>query len=83
LWQKNRILIEFFFTERDEKGYINSYPGERGGAVSRSGPLGKITYEIELPAEGMENFMMEPFIVTHVGKEGEVESRSHNGPERG
>ena len=73
--------IGFFFIEREEKGYILSHPGERREVVSRSGPHGKIAYEIELLTEGMENFFMEPFIVTQVGKEGEVESRTHNGQE--
>ena len=73
--------IGFFFTEREEKSYIITHPGERREVVSTSGHRGKIAYEIELLAEGMENFFMEPFIVTHVGKEGEVESRTHNGQE--
>ena len=73
--------IGFFFRERGKKDYILSHPGARRKVVSKSGPHGEIAYEIELLAEGMENFFMEPFIVTHVGKEGEVEARTHNGQE--
>jgi transcriptional regulator with XRE-family HTH domain len=73
--------IGFFFAEREEKGYILSHVGERREVVSRSGPHGKIAYVIELLTEGMENFFMEPFIVTLVGEEGAVESRTHNGQE--
>lgn len=73
--------IGYFFREREKTDYILSHPGERRKVVSKSGPHGEIAYEIELLAEGMENFFMEPFIVTQVGKEGEVEARTHNGQE--
>lgn len=73
--------IGFFFQENEKKDYILSHPGERRKVVSRSGPNREIAYEIELLAEGMENFFMEPFIVTHVGKDGQVEPRTHNGQE--
>jgi hypothetical protein len=50
--------------------------------VSRSGTFGRNIYEIKLLAESIKNIMMMSVIVTHVDKEGEVESRRHNGPER-
>ena len=73
--------IGFFFQEAEEKGFIITRPGERRVVASRSEPNEKIAYEIELLTEGMEDLFMEPFIVTHVGSEGEVELRTHNGQE--
>lgn len=73
--------IGFFFQEREEKSYIITHPGERRQLLATSGRHGKIAYEIELLTEGMKNFFMEPFIVTHVGKEEEVDLRTHYGQE--
>ena len=73
--------IGYFFQDEEEKGYIVTSPGDRRMVVSESGPPGKIAYELELLAEGMMNPFMEPAIVTHVGKEGEVQPRIHDGQE--
>ena len=70
-----------FFLDEEEQGYTISCPGERRVVVSRSAPHGKIAYELELLAEGMKDPFMEPAIVSHVGKEREVEARTHNGQE--
>ncbi|HBF43768.1 MAG TPA: hypothetical protein DDW42_09125 [Desulfobacteraceae bacterium] len=73
--------IGYFFKDNGEKGYIVTNPGERRVVVSKSGPHGKIAYKLELLAEGMRNPFMEPAIVMHVGNEGEVETRTHDGQE--
>ena len=73
--------IGYFFKDEEENGYIVTHPGNRRIVISRSGPHGKLAYELELLAEGMKNPFMEPAIVMHVGKEGEVEARTHDGQE--
>ena len=73
--------IGYFFKDGEEGGYVVTHPGQRRVVVSRSGPHGKLAYELELLAEGMNNPFMEPAIVMHVGKEGEVEARTHDGQE--
>ncbi len=73
--------VGYFFKEHEEEGYIVTHPGERHTVVSKSVPQDKIAYKLELLAEGMKNPFMEPAIVTHVGKEGEVEERIHDGQE--
>ncbi|MCG2775670.1 MAG: XRE family transcriptional regulator [Desulfobacterales bacterium] len=73
--------IGYFFKDEEENAYIVTHPGNRRVVVSRSGPHGKLAYELELLAEGMNNPFMEPAIVMHVGKEGEVEARTHDGQE--
>ncbi len=73
--------VGYFFREEKEKGYVVTKPGDRRIVVSRSGSRRKVAYELELLAEGMQNPFMEPAIVTHVGKETEVEPRIHDGQE--
>ena len=73
--------VGYFFKEHEEEGYMVTHPGARRIVVSKSGPHDKIAYKLELLAEGMKNPFMEPAIVTHVGKEGEVEERIHDGQE--
>jgi mannose-6-phosphate isomerase-like protein (cupin superfamily) len=73
--------VGYFFKEHDEEMYIVTYPGARRIVVSKSGTHDKIAYKLELLAEGMKNPFMEPAIVTHVGKEKEVEARVHDGQE--
>lgn len=73
--------IGYFFQDQEEKGYIITHPGDRRVVVSKSGPHGRIAYELELLAEGMKNPFMEPAIVTYVGEESEVQPRTHDGQE--
>jgi len=73
--------VGYFFKHKEEEGYIVTHPGKRRIVISKSGPQDKIAYELELLAEGMKNPFMEPAIVTHVGKDGEVEERIHDGQE--
>ncbi len=73
--------IGYFFKDGEEGGYVVTHPGQRRVVVSRSGPHGKLAYELELLAEGMNNPFMEPAIVTPVGKDDEVLPRTHDGQE--
>lgn len=73
--------IGYFFKNEEENGFIITDPNDRRVVISKSGPHGKTAYELELLAEGMKNPFMEPAIVTHVGKEGDVEERTHGGQE--
>jgi len=73
--------IGYFFKEAEENGYVVTHPGERRVVVSKSGPTGKIAYELELLAEGMKNPFMEPAIVTPVGEEADVLPTIHDGQE--
>ena len=73
--------IGYFFKNEEENGFIITDTNDRRIVISRSGPHGKTAYELELLAEGMKNPFMEPAIVTHVGKEGDVEERTHDGQE--
>ena len=74
----------FFFRDEDERGYVISRQGDRKIVVSERGPGRKISYELELIAEGMENPFMEPAIVTLMGKDQdkEIELATHEGQER-
>jgi transcriptional regulator with XRE-family HTH domain len=73
----------YFFRDEDQRGYVISRQGNRKIVVSERGPARKISYELELLAEGMENPFMEPAIVTLMGKEQgkEVELATHAGQE--
>lgn len=73
----------YFFRDEDERGYVISRQGNRKIVVSERGPTRKISYELELLAEGMENPFMEPAIVTLMGKDQdkEVELATHSGQE--
>lgn len=76
-----KVYIGYFFQDGEETDFIITNPGERRVVISKSGPHSKIAYELELLAEGMKNPFMEPAIVKHVGKQGEVEPRIHDGQE--
>ena len=72
LMEEDRIPGEHYRPGQVLRSYLYDVIETQGDPrvlVSRSGPLGKIIYEIELLAESMENFLMEPFIVTHVRQE--------------
>jgi transcriptional regulator with XRE-family HTH domain len=73
--------IGYFFKDEEQGGYVVTRPGERRVVVSKSGLHGKLAYELELLAEGMNNPFMEPAIVTPVGRDEEVLLRTHDGQE--
>ena len=73
--------IGYFFKDQGENGYVITHPGERRVVISRSVSHGKLAYELELLAEGMNNPFMEPALVTPVGKDEEVLPRTHDGQE--
>ena len=73
--------IGYFFRDEEDNGYIVTHPGERRVVVSKTGPHRKLSYELELLAEGMNNPFMEPAIVTPIGKDEEVVPRIHDGQE--
>ena len=52
--------IGYFFKNEEKNGFIITDPNDRRIVISRSGPHGKTTYELELLAEGMKNPFMEP-----------------------
>ena len=76
-----KVDIGYFFEIEKEKGFVISHPNKRKIINSKRGSKGKVSYQVELLAEGMENIFMEPVIVTLVGKENEVELISHVGQE--
>jgi transcriptional regulator with XRE-family HTH domain len=73
----------YFFRDEEERGYVISRQGNRKIVVSERGPSKKISYELELLAEGMVNPFMEPAIVTLMGKDQdkEIELATHEGQE--
>ena len=72
-----KVDIEEFFKESESQRYVISRSGERKTTLTDRG------YEVEYPAEGMENPFMEPAIVVLEGKdkEGEIKEASHGGQE--
>ncbi len=73
--------IGYFFRDEDYDGFIITHPNRRHTLLSRSESYKTPAYELELLAEGMKNPFMEPAIVTYVGKDEEVELRTHDGQE--
>jgi transcriptional regulator with XRE-family HTH domain len=73
----------YFLRDEKERGYVISHQGNRKIVVSARGPSNKISYELELLAEGMVNPFMEPAIVTLMGKDQdkEIELATHEGQE--
>ena len=76
-----KVDIGYFFESEPEKGFVISKQGKRRIENSKRGSKGRVSYRIELLAEGMESPFMEPFIATLVGKDDEVEVISHGGQE--
>jgi len=76
-----KVDIGYFFKEEEERGYVVSYQGARKVVYSERASKGKISYEIELLADGFDNPFMEPVIVTLVGAEDEVDIITHGGQE--
>lgn len=78
-----KVNTGYFFRDEEETGYVISPQGSRKIVVSERGPARKISYELELLAEGMVNPFMEPAIVTLMGKDQdkEIELATHEGQE--
>ena len=78
-----KVNTGYFFRDEEERGYVISRQGNRKIVVSERGPSKKISYELELLAEGMVNPYMEPAIVTLMGKDQdkEIELATHEGQE--
>lgn len=76
-----KVEIGYFFKEEKGDRYIISSCAKRRVILSRNQYNQKPAYELELLTEGMKDPFMEPFIVSSVGKEEEVEARTHDGQE--
>ena len=78
-----KVNTGYFFRDEEERGYVISRQGNRKIVVSERGPSKKISYELELLAEGMVNPFMEPAIVMLMGKDQdkEIELATHEGQE--
>lgn len=74
--------IGYFFKGAESKSYVITRKGRRKVSFARRGAKGKVTYGLELLAEGMENPFMEPCIVTEYAKAGEeFQLAKHDGQE--
>jgi mannose-6-phosphate isomerase-like protein (cupin superfamily) len=74
--------IGYFFKGEETKTYVITRRGTRKVSIVNRGPKGKVTYGLELLAEGMENPFMEPCIVTEYAKAGEeFQLAKHDGQE--
>lgn len=66
-----KVDIGYFFKGEETKSYVITRKGSRKISYAKRGPKGKVTYGLELLAEGMENPFMEPCIVTEYARPGE------------
>ena len=74
--------IAYFFKGEEAEEYVITRKGSRKISYAKRGPKGKVTYGLELLAEGMENPFMEPCIVTEFGRPGdEFRLAKHDGQE--
>jgi transcriptional regulator with XRE-family HTH domain len=74
--------IAYFFKGEETKAYVITRKGKRKISHAQRGPKGKVTYGLELLAEGMENPFMEPCIVTEYAKPGDdFQLAKHDGQE--
>jgi transcriptional regulator with XRE-family HTH domain len=77
-----KVDIAYFFKKEEERGYVITRRGTRRISHARRGARGKVTYELELLAEGMENPFMEPCIVTEFARPSdEFQLAKHDGQE--
>jgi transcriptional regulator with XRE-family HTH domain len=76
-----KVEIGYFFKEQKGDRFIISPCSKRRVILSRNQHNQKPAYELELLTEGMKDPFMEPFILSAVGKEEEVEARTHDGQE--
>jgi len=74
--------IAYFFKGEGARGYVITRKGSRQVSYGKRGSKGKVTYGLELLAEGMDNPFMEPCIVTEYAKPGdEFQLAKHDGQE--
>ena len=74
--------IAYFFKGEGARGYVITRKGSRKVSYGKRGSKGKVTYGLELLAEGMENPFMEPCIVTEfAGPQDEFQLAKHDGQE--
>ena len=77
-----KVDIGYFFKGEETKSYVITRKGSRKISYAKRGPKGKVTYGLELLAEGMENPFMEPCIVTEYARPGEeFQFAKHDGQE--
>jgi transcriptional regulator with XRE-family HTH domain len=76
-----KVGIGYFFKEEKGDRFIISPCAKRRIILSRNQCNKKPAYELELLTEGMKDPFMEPFIVSPMGREEEVEERTHDGQE--
>lgn len=77
-----RTDIAYFFKGEEAEDYVITRKGSRKMSYAKRGPKGKVTYGLELLAEGMENPFMEPCIVTEfAGPQDEFQLAKHDGQE--
>jgi len=77
-----KVDLTYFFKKEQERGFVITRRGTRRISHARRGAKGKITYGLELLAEGMENPFMEPCIVTEfAGPSEEFQLAKHDGQE--
>jgi transcriptional regulator with XRE-family HTH domain len=77
-----KVDLTYFFKKEEERGYVITRQGSRRMAYARRGSKGKVTYGLELLADGMENPFMEPCIVTEfAGPSEEFQLAKHDGQE--
>jgi len=76
-----KVEIGYFFKETKGDRFMISPCAKRRIILSRNHYNKKPAYELELLTEGMKDPFMEPFIVSSVGREEEVEARTHDGQE--
>jgi transcriptional regulator with XRE-family HTH domain len=74
--------IAYFFKGEASKGYVITRKGSREISYGKRGSKGKVTYGLELLAEGMDNPFMEPCIVTEYARPGDdFQLAKHDGQE--
>ena len=77
-----KVDIGYFFKGEESREYVITRKGSRKISYAKRGSKGKVTYGLELLAEGMENPFMEPCIVTEfAGPQDEFQLAKHDGQE--
>ena len=77
-----KVDIGYFFKKEEDRGYVITRHGSRRMSYAKRGLKGRVTYGLELLADGMETPFMEPCIVTEFARPHEdFELAEHNGQE--
>ncbi len=77
-----KVDIGYFFKGEESREYMITRKGSRKISYAKRGSKGKVTYGLELLAEGMENPFMEPCIVTEFARpQDEFQLAKHDGQE--